>query len=187
MSYVDAFTVLATTFGLEDVKKGFAGPLSAQTYTVGAGLDGDKVLLDANPAQCVSINTSATASAWNVTDPIRVIGERLDGGTTEVTVKLTTTNGGETVETTAAFRRVTSVYVPAQLLGTGTMKIGLGTVEFDRDTAAVEVGASGAIKVVTARGFSRDLTLPANTLRDVSIRRVRRDTATFPVTVYLAS
>ncbi|NUP06728.1 MAG: hypothetical protein HOW73_11800 [Polyangiaceae bacterium] len=185
--YADAFTVLAATFDVDGIKKSFGTPLTLQTYALGSGLDGDLMAAMLSPRRAITFKTSSAVGAYNVKDPIVVSGRRRDNTPIESLVKLTLINGNETVETPGAFNWVDKVVVPAQLLNSGAIEIGVGAVEFETPVLGIEApSGAGIVKVVTSLGEERDLTLAANVVREIAIRRVRRDNAT-TVTVYMAA
>jgi hypothetical protein len=75
------------------------------------------------PGRPVQIITSAATGAYNTTDPILVTGT-VDGVTMVERMYLTTPNGGETVVGLWSFSHVASVFVPEQLLSTGSLTLG---------------------------------------------------------------
>lgn len=185
MTYSDAYSVTAATFDTDAIKRSITPPLTVQTYS-GASLDGDIGIAGFYPEQRVSVTTTSSASTFNVNDPIQIRGSRKNGNRVQAFVRLTLIGGNETVETDQPFHLVDTIILPAQLLASGLIMFGVGSVIFEPASVAFEAGAAGTVKVITSTRQNRDLVMPANVIRDVALRGVRRDNATFPVNVYLA-
>lgn len=187
MAYSDVLCLTAASGtapnGLSDtdaVKRAFTPPLVRTAYNA-TTLDGEN--LTYRFERLVTVTTSASALTFNVKDAIEVLGFDSDNNQISANIKLTATGGGQTVSTNRGFFKISQVIIPAQLLASGTMSVGVGDVVLKRPAAAIEVGTAGVVKLATATG-AMDVTMPANLIREIAVTRIYSANATYPVILY---
>lgn len=93
----------------------------------GAGLNGVVGGGTVTASRRVTVTASASAGAFNTTDPIEVTGvlDAANGGEEHTeSLYLTSANGGQTITGIWRFAGVTSIARPAQLLAAGTISVG---------------------------------------------------------------
>lgn len=167
-------------FDGDAIKRAFTPPLVATTYEAST-LDGEDLVYRFERA--VTVTTSASALTFNVNDPIVIHGFSVDNTPRSAFIKLSQTGGNETKESAIGFYRITRVVVPAQLLAAGTMSVGVGAVILTNPATAIESGVAGVVKLGTKYG-DHDVSMPANLVRELTVYKIRRDNATFPVLLY---
>lgn len=188
MAITEILTLAAATgtgptalFDDDAIKKLIVNPLVDTLWTT-TDLDGGYLTVPLERA--VTITTSpAAVGAHTVDRYFEVSGLDAAGNHITASIKLTNVNGGETVETPIGFHTVTSIFVPAQVLNTGAIKVGIGSVILATPAQAIEVGTAGVVKLGTVRGRS-DVTLPANAVREIAVTYIDRTNATFPLTLF---
>lgn len=197
MSYIAErrSTTFATSAALADVdafKTAAATPTSAVTYS-GADLDG--ALANPGPvtdammrvARFPSVTSSAQASTYNTTDAIVLTGTR-GGVTATVSLLLTAAGGDETIIGTDPLDTLTSIYVPAQLGGSGALAFGFSGVACPlrrgifRPMPFIPLGA-GSVRIGWHDGVSDTLAVLQNVDPHVSPFRIYADTTDVGVTV----
>lgn len=131
----------------DSIRTAFASPTSPTTYS-GAQLNGAIGDDTMSPRLGPTITTTAVGSpTYNTTDPVVWTCESWTGATVTLEATLTNPLGGETVGPQVDVRRVISVAVPAQLLGSGT--ITLGTLGFaGRGSALFQVAGLLGVRLV---------------------------------------
>lgn len=151
------------------IKLAITPPTSETTYS-GGDLDG---AFDVSRLymRVPTVTTSASASTFNIEDPILFVGRNAADGNRTVKVFLTASGGGETVSALPenndgiGIDQLDSIVVPAQLQALGTMSFGYGDgVVFDGDDMAVSVSTDGGapreVVISGPNGITESLPLP---------------------------
>jgi hypothetical protein len=105
------------------IKLAVATAVIGQTYTA-VDFDGASGAEAVYAARPFSITTLPEAGAYNTTDPIEFTGYLADGSEFTDSVLLTDPDGGETISGLWPFATPTTVFIPPQLLATGTVSLG---------------------------------------------------------------
>lgn len=122
--YRDPVWVIAADQAIANAfKLSVASATTAQSYSA-AGLDGVVGPRPLISPRHVTIATSVAAAAYSLAAPIVFEGLNEAGDVITESLALTAAGGGEVVEGTTLFARLTNISVPAQLLTTGAFQFG---------------------------------------------------------------
>jgi hypothetical protein len=176
---------------VDGIKTTFSGETSDHTY-VPADLNGAQVLTGGvlDLPRTVTITRASVANAYS-TDPIVVTGRR-GGDTITDSIAQPNDDGNDTLLGAKLFDVITSIFIPANALGTASFQIGVGDVGAPAGTrfAGIRAHDAGTINVRFGEGTSGAPTdgvpFAAGDLRfdPVQASRVLR-TTTIGVTVYI--
>lgn len=165
-----AYVAAGDAADADAIKTTIATSTGSASYS-GAALNGAKGGTPATP-RAVTVTTTAATAAYDVSAPIVFTGTDADGDAWSESLYLTATNGGETVEGAWSFGSVTSIDVPAQLLGTGAFTFGYAAAP------ASELGSP----IIDALGANRARISRAAQLTEVTIQIASGERGSLPRT-----
>ncbi len=144
-----SLTLATLTADDDAIKTAFSISDNDATYS-GGGLDGVLGQLTLNPPRKLTLKNSASTGAYDSGSKITVTGtDSADAPLTEDLI-LTSTDGGETVTGSSAFKTVDSIVAEPQTSTAGVFKVGVQLDGADTNAIKLSIASSAAPAVYTS-------------------------------------
>jgi len=132
----------------------------------------------------VTVTSAAAVGAYAIVDPIVVTGTNWDGRTISEELQLTDADGGEVLETTAAFLTVDSIEIPIQADDDGALEFGTTNIHIP-GCREVRANSDGNLSVIYEGGFTDTLPCKDGEHHPINFHTIVADETTVaPLIIY---